>query len=194
MFTGLSIHECPKCGVRHGIPQSLLLQAQENRWDSKHPRWIHCPNGHTWALTGKSDADQLRLERDRLKQRVAESQDDARYQRELREQAEKTASAYKGVATKLKNRAKAGLCPCCNRSFENLRRHMATKHPDFSGDLSGDVATDLRKIRVARGYTQREVAAIAGVRSDQISSFERSRHVEPKAAAKIAGWVSERAA
>ena len=24
-----------------------------------------------------------------------------------------------------------GACPCCNRSFENLARHMATKHKDY---------------------------------------------------------------
>ena len=25
-----------------------------------------------------------------------------------------------------------GVCPCCKRSFTNLRRHMNTKHPNFS--------------------------------------------------------------
>tara|TARA_Y100000310_G_scaffold338946_1_gene430083 strand:- start:1163 stop:1354 length:192 start_codon:yes stop_codon:yes gene_type:complete len=48
-----------------------------------------------------------------------------------RDAAEKTASTYKGQVTKLKNRAKAGVCPCCNRTFQNLSRHMETKHPDF---------------------------------------------------------------
>jgi hypothetical protein len=24
-----------------------------------------------------------------------------------------------------------GVCPCCNRSFTNLRRHMTTKHPEY---------------------------------------------------------------
>lgn len=24
-----------------------------------------------------------------------------------------------------------GVCPCCNRSFENVARHMRTQHPDY---------------------------------------------------------------
>jgi hypothetical protein len=24
-----------------------------------------------------------------------------------------------------------GVCPCCNRTFQNLARHMAGKHPDY---------------------------------------------------------------
>jgi hypothetical protein len=34
------------------------------------------------------------------------------------------------VVTRLKNRAAAGLCTCCNRSFQNLRKHMEIKHPE----------------------------------------------------------------
>lgn len=37
----------------------------------------------------------------------------------------------KGVATRLKNRAAHGVCPCCNRTFQQLARHMSAKHPDF---------------------------------------------------------------
>jgi hypothetical protein len=31
------------------------------------------------------------------------------------------------------NRVKKGVCPCCNRTFSDLQRHMATKHPDKTG-------------------------------------------------------------
>lgn len=30
-----------------------------------------------------------------------------------------------------KKRAAPGLCPCCNRSFVGLSRHMKTKHPQY---------------------------------------------------------------
>lgn len=32
--------------------------------------------------------------------------------------------------TRAKKRAATGTCPCCGRSFVQLRRHMAAKHPD----------------------------------------------------------------
>lgn len=31
----------------------------------------------------------------------------------------------------MKNRVANGVCPCCNRHFENLERHMKGQHPDF---------------------------------------------------------------
>lgn len=46
--------------------------------------------------------------------------------------AERKLAAQKGVTTKLKNRAKAGVCPCCNRTFKQLAAHMKNKHPDFA--------------------------------------------------------------
>lgn len=50
------------------------------------------------------------------------------------EAVKRSAAAYKGAATRLKNRAKAGVCPCCNRTFQNLARHMASQHPDHETD------------------------------------------------------------
>lgn len=32
---------------------------------------------------------------------------------------------------KVKDRVKNGVCPCCNRTFVNLQRHMHTKHPSY---------------------------------------------------------------
>jgi hypothetical protein len=32
----------------------------------------------------------------------------------------------------LKERVKHGVCPCCHRQFQNVKEHMALKHPDFA--------------------------------------------------------------
>jgi hypothetical protein len=45
-------------------------------------------------------------------------------------------AATKGHVTRKKRqleRVASGVCPCCNRSFVNLRRHMKTQHPEFEG-------------------------------------------------------------
>jgi hypothetical protein len=74
-------------------------------------------------------------EAERLKQQLAQKDDEIRQERERArarlERSERSAAAYRGQVTRLRTRAKAGLCPCCNRSFQDLHRHMATKHPDF---------------------------------------------------------------
>ncbi|MBV6448554.1 hypothetical protein [Nitrosomonas sp.] len=46
-----------------------------------------------------------------------------------RDAAERSARAYKGQATKIKRRVGRGVCPCCNRHFENLERHMHMVFP-----------------------------------------------------------------
>jgi hypothetical protein len=121
----LNVHECPTCAIVYAIPADFDRRKQEDA-----SRW-YCPNGHIVVYT-KSDADRLR---DKLAaEEAARKRAEARevHQRDQRQAAERSAAAYKGRVTRLKNRAAAGVCPCCNRSFENLRRHMNIKHPDFA--------------------------------------------------------------
>lgn len=74
----------------------------------------------------------MRRERDQLKQQLAQKDDQIAYQRSMRKTTERQLIAQKGQVTKLRKRAKAGVCPCCNRTFVGLQRHMAQKHPEFS--------------------------------------------------------------
>lgn len=105
---------CTACGIRFGMPFGFLDDRRKNK------STFYCPNGHPMSYT-ESEADRLRRERDLLRQQIAQRDDEIA-------EAKRLASAAKGYVTRLKNRAKAGLCPCCNRHFTNLGRHMASKH------------------------------------------------------------------
>ena len=97
---------------------------------------FYCPNGHKQHyITGQSDLEKTRLERDRLRQQLAQKDDEIKRQRDLREQEERRVSAAKGQITKLKKRAKAGVCPWCNRTFSNMAAHMKTQHPDMDPNV-----------------------------------------------------------
>lgn len=48
-----------------------------------------------------------------------------------RDAAERRASARAGVATRLKNRVRRGLCPCCSKSFADIKAHMESSHPGY---------------------------------------------------------------
>ena len=93
---------------------------------------FYCTHGHQQHFTpGKSDLQMAREEldrerraRQRAEQRIAEAQDQAEAER-------RRANGYKGHAAKLAKRAKAGVCPCCNRTFVQLARHMASQHSEF---------------------------------------------------------------
>jgi hypothetical protein len=92
-----------------------------------------CAYGHKqYYIEGESEETKLRRERDRLAQRVAEKDDEIKRQRDLREGTERQLSATRGVVTRIKNRVGHGVCPCCNRTFGDLSRHMMTKHPAYA--------------------------------------------------------------
>lgn len=93
----------------------------------------HCLWGHPQHFTpGKTLLEKMTEERDELKRRANRLfQEQARLIEE-REAADRRTAAAKGRVTRLKNRAAAGVCPCCNRTFQQLARHMAAKHPTFT--------------------------------------------------------------
>jgi hypothetical protein len=126
---------CGCCGILHAIPQEIEQESRRNG------RSWYCPNGH---YIGYSDTEVKRLQAELDKQKIQLSQKeaDARFWRdrnaaleEDKERAERSLAATKGVVTKLRKRVGQGVCPCCNRTFSALARHMKTKHPGYhAGD------------------------------------------------------------
>ncbi len=114
VITDLAVKECPVCGVFYALPQQLDGKHQENG-----EGW-YCPNGHTLVY---KDTEAMRL-RHRLDQTEAELD---RTRGNL-DGALRQVSAHKGAITRMKNRSQNGVCQECHRHFENLERHMKTKH------------------------------------------------------------------
>lgn len=103
---------------------------------------VYCGHGHKGFFPeGQTEEQKLRQERDRLKQQIAQRDDEINEQRQLRYATERRLSAQRGMVTRIKNRVGHGVCPCCSRSFENLQRHMKTKHADYATN-GVDVATE----------------------------------------------------
>lgn len=123
--TDLEVLTCPVCGVTYGIPSAM----QRNAYDKGEGaiQWF-CPNGHQLGYHGPSEAQKAR-EKAENQARWAEQR--LKAERDLRAHTERQLAAQKGQTTKARKRAAAALCPCCNRSFVQLRRHMEAKHPDY---------------------------------------------------------------
>ena len=117
-------HTCRTCGIVYLVPTSFDAGKRQSK------EYWFCPNGHQWAYV-ESESDKLRRERDRLKQDAARLVDEAQEAHERVEQERRRSAAARGQVTKLKKRAANGVCPCCNRTFADLQRHMSTKHPTF---------------------------------------------------------------
>lgn len=119
--------ECCNCYMRFSVPAQF---DQDRRRDAKT---FYCPVGHPQSYK-EGEFDRIRRERDRLAQQIAQRDDEIARQKRLREEAERSNIANRGVITRLKNRASAGVCPCCNRTVSQMARHMATKHPGFKAE------------------------------------------------------------
>lgn len=116
------------CHVTFGMARGFYDRA---KGDSK--QYWYCPNGHSQHFS-QSEADKMRLERDRAVQNAAYLQDRLTAKDKRLDEEKRRAAAARGQVTKIKNRVGRGVCPCCNRSFGNLHRHMATQHPTFTAD------------------------------------------------------------
>jgi hypothetical protein len=124
---------CYTCKSEIWLPDALYEAAQHGRGKVE----FFCPYGHAQVFAvGETEEQKLRRERDRLTQRLAEKDDEIRRQRELREGTERQLSATRGVVTRIKNRVGHGVCPCCNRTFQDLSRHMSSKHPTYAAEAA----------------------------------------------------------
>jgi hypothetical protein len=114
-YNELEVTVCT-CGVLFAVPEKLLDQ---RRYDGES---FYCPHGHSLSFKGERTTQEAKLRRanERNAQLTAEN-----------DQLDASRRAYKGQATRLRKRAAGGVCPCCNRTFKELGRHMKDQHPDF---------------------------------------------------------------
>lgn len=125
-MTDLTATPCYTC------KRSIWMTELERATLRENGATFHCMWGHLNHYPAGKTRDQiLREERDEaIRQRNLETQRAARL-REERDAANRSLVAQRAATTRLRNRVKNGLCPCCNRSFVQLARHMATQHPTF---------------------------------------------------------------
>lgn len=119
--------DCGCCGASYAINERYRQQKYQ-----EGGTW-HCPYCQTsWGYSNNN-------ENARLKKQVAELEQHKANLRAAKEAAEQEAEHFrksrditKGLLNRVKTRLKNGVCPCCNRTFANLHRHMQSKHPGFS--------------------------------------------------------------
>ena len=127
LHVNLSAEACCKCGFTTWMATEFLRQCKTDK------KSFHCTScGQCQGWFGDNEADKLRKQ---LVQARAETERE-RKRKEWAEQETRNIElrrrAQQGVVTRIKNRVGNGVCPCCTRSFANLRSHMATKHPTYS--------------------------------------------------------------
>lgn len=161
----LVTEECCNCGVVWAFPEEM-----QDKCLRDHSRRFYCPNGHSQFYTGKTEEQKLRERLEREQERA----------RELETQKNRISSNY----SRMRKRVASGVCPCCNRTFQNLMAHMRTEHPDFGGEKQ------VKTLRLLFGLTQYDLAKEVGVNAVYISAFENGKYVSERAKERIENWLA----
>lgn len=128
----LVVEYCYKCGMPFGMTRDYNDQKRRDRTS------FHCPNGHAQVYAGKTEEQKLR-------EQLADKQGTidwyANRNTELHDKITNlkyTNRALKAAKTKIMNRVKNGVCPCCNRTFKDLQSHFKSVHPDLVQEVVVD--------------------------------------------------------
>lgn len=121
-----------ECGISFAVPAHWRKQKLRDH------SWWYCPNGHHQHYPGTSDIEKAKAEAEALRSQLAAETQSRKYwtkraeqERKAKEGVKRSRAAVKGQLTKVKRRVANGVCPCCNRHFEDLQLHMAAKHADY---------------------------------------------------------------
>lgn len=141
----LYVTDCPRCGVIFAVTEDYEQRRQSDG------KTFYCPNDHPMSFR-ESDTERLR----QAEAQLTHTQDQLRASIE---QAERTRQAL----VRDRHRFANGVCPCCHRSFENVKRHMASQHPDYDIEVvkppqfecsCGRVFETMRGLRAHQGWAR----------------------------------------
>lgn len=119
VLVSLSGIECCKCNAVFGMTDDAKERYKNNHKTFGCP-YCFCPQSYQ----AKSELERANEALEREKKRIDDKNIKIRH-------LENSLIAEKGHKTRLKKkliRVENGVCPDCNRSFQNLSRHMKSKH------------------------------------------------------------------
>jgi hypothetical protein len=110
---------CCECAVPFGIPAYVEVTRRQDQ------NLFYCPMGHSQYFPKGKSQTQL------LKEQVADLAAARDREAQHRQAAEADNLRLRKSHARLARRAKAGVCPCCRRTFVSMARHMKAKHPEY---------------------------------------------------------------
>ncbi len=114
LVNDLRKQKCCNCEMIFAMPEYFYVTA----FKLKDKLTFYCPAGHPQNyVSGKSYARKF----------LEAQEENDRLNRELISTRLESDNSIK----KLERRIKNGVCPCCTRTFSNMQKHIASKHPEF---------------------------------------------------------------
>ena len=170
----LETEECCKCGMAFAMTSDFMTRRRKDH------NYFYCPDGHGQYYTGKTEEQKLK---DKLALKEGELQREQGNVIQLKKTVKKVATNYQ----RMRDRVKNGVCPCCDRTFQNLLNHMKTQHPAFGSHRI------LKTLRTTYGLSQSSLADEIGISVPHISNFERQKPVPGWVNIEIENWIAQSA-
>jgi hypothetical protein len=117
----LDVLTCGNCGIGFGVDEKVIAQRRRDH------QTFYCPNGCPRHYPHESTEERYKRLYNFAETRLTHTRDQL-------ESTERSRRAYKGQVTRIRRRVGKGVCPCCNRSFQDLASHMEAKHPDYGSE------------------------------------------------------------
>ena len=102
---------CSKCGILFAV------DAQVRAVWKRDGTTFTCPNGHGQSYT-ETEAQKLKKQLEIKDKELQFARKNAASERAAREQTQRQLAVRKGINTRLRNRIRHGVCPCCHRTLQ----------------------------------------------------------------------------
>lgn len=115
---------CCNCGMTFAMPERYKRKLVEEGGS------FYCPAGHAQHFADP-EVPRLKKEIEAAKRKAGQFESWYKAEQSDHQHTRDRLRATKGVLTKTKKRIAHGVCPCCQRTFADLQRHMHGQHPDY---------------------------------------------------------------
>lgn len=131
----LTVINCGECGGIYAINERYR-QGQEQVGGSWHCPYCECG----WGYAHNSENERLKRDLQLKEAELTRQLQRLDQTKAALRETESRRRAEKGAKTKLKKRAASGICPCCNRYFVEVHKHMLSQHPEFVDEAKAETA------------------------------------------------------
>lgn len=124
VLTTYVIETCCNCGMPFAFTAEFKAE-RKRKGDT-----FYCPNGHPQHYV-ESDEARHKREVEELNRKLANREWELQMATSATISLKRQLTGTKNKLKKVEARVSHGACPCCNRQFKNLQRHMESKHSDY---------------------------------------------------------------
>ena len=116
LYTKFMVQRCIECDTAFAMAEGFKEARQRDK------ATFYCPNGHGQFFAKSKEAI--------LREKLSDAERQVTFLKCQKINLETQNLKTEQKLNRLNKRVSAGVCTCCNRTFSNLARHRATKHPE----------------------------------------------------------------